>query len=206
MNPQNSFFASLQALIIAAGASSRMGQDKAKVRVHGRSNFERILHCCSKFPLQKPLVLVRGCYRDNPAPQSKLRLIINEQWEQGRTGSIQCALKAAPSPFTLLWPIDIPFVQSATLAALFKACQNSERGVDLWIPSHQNRRGHPIIFTKKFGARLLKIGADQSMRRLFDGAHIQHVTVDDPAIRWDINDRATLEQLLRSGALKKGQH
>lgn len=177
----------LQPLIIAAGKSSRMGQDKASLKLGQVSNFARILQTCASLsPILKAL-LVRGHYKDRPKATEPFDILIHEDWAQGRMSTIQAGLKARQSSHYLLWPVDIPLVSKDTVQELWRRCQRSHDRFDLWIPSIHQRRGHPIIFNETLAQDILKQEPDTPLRRLFESRRIEHVNVDDEAILWDLN-------------------
>jgi molybdenum cofactor cytidylyltransferase len=196
--PKQALRMTLQPLIIAAGASSRMGQDKAELIIDGLMNFTRIVNSCSLAGLQKAPVVVRGCYTELPGHSEDVRLVINTKWSLGRTGSIQAGLRAAPGSFYLLWPVDIPLVRLSTIEALVEICERQSRSKELWIPSYNQRRGHPIIFNEEFARRILQLSPDVSLRSLFPDSLLQHVAVDDASILRDINSAEDLHAIRRN--------
>ncbi|MDF1666901.1 MAG: NTP transferase domain-containing protein, partial [Planctomycetota bacterium] len=103
-------------------------------------------------------------------------------------------VKARQSSHYLLWPVDIPLVNKATVQELWQSCQRDHDRFDLWIPSIHQRRGHPIIFNEELAQDILNQGPDASLRGLFENRRISHVEVEDEAILWDLNTPEAAQQ------------
>src|SRR5271154_5794289 len=92
------------AIVLAAGASTRLGQPKQLLRVDGESLLRRTV----RFAIDSgclPVFVVLGCDATALTPQLgdlAASAIINDQWQAGMASSLQAGLHAAldtsPSP------------------------------------------------------------------------------------------------------------
>jgi molybdenum cofactor cytidylyltransferase len=168
-------------LVLAAGASSRMGRPKAALPFGDTTALGLVLGACSAAGLGPALVVtgaapdaVRGAV---PAGETVL-LVDNPRWSSGRTTSIQAGLAALPADAQafLLWPVDVCLPGAEVVRALLAArAREPERLA--WIPSHAARRGHPALFAR----------AVALVRALADEGQVCHVAVDDPFVLRDMD-------------------
>lgn len=183
-------------LILAAGASQRMGRPKAGVWVGGRPGLERIARVCRALGLAPPVVVVgahgaaaRACLRSG-------RLVPNPRWAQGRTTSIQAGLAAiGAAPAVLLWPVDVCLPGAEVLAALLAARRRAPAQA-LWVPSYAERRGHPVLLGPAAQAALRALGPAQSAREVIRACaaegRVEHVVVSTESVLTDLNRPADL--------------
>jgi nicotine blue oxidoreductase len=175
---------------VAAGASRRMGRPKALLPYEGTTFVGHLWSLLNSLPLAwRRVVTSPGL------PLVDYPCLINPETERGPIGSIQLALRngAQDCPWLLVLAVDRPTIALSTLLALVEAAQ--QPSAELWVPSYQGRRGHPIVFGQACYADLLL--APEA--RWVAHRHLRaEVAVDDPAI-FDQFD--TPEEL---AAMKKG--
>lgn len=179
-------------LVLAAGASRRMGRPKASVWVGGRPALERIVRTCGAFGMAAPRVVVGA----HPCPALGCRLVHNPRWAQGRTTSIQAGLAAiGPVPAVLLWPVDVCLPGVEVVGALLEARRRVPRRA-LWVPSYGGRRGHPVLLGPRAQSALRALGPQQPAREVVRSfaavGEVEHVVVDDPGVLIDLNRPADL--------------
>jgi molybdenum cofactor cytidylyltransferase len=135
----------LAAIILAAGASRRMGTPKALLEWQGRSFLEHLIallgQCCH------PVIAVLGhdaeAIRGNLRDPAAARLIENLLPERGMLSSLQCGLRALEpqTPGFLFAPVDQPALPPSVPPRLASLVQ---QGALIAIPRYQGRRGHPV--------------------------------------------------------------
>jgi len=108
--------APLYGLVLAGGASTRMGQDKATLAYHGRAQlqwaYELLTGVC-----ERSYVSVRPDQRDEPT-RASLPQIVDTQPGIGPMAGISAALAAHPRAAWLILACDLPFLSRDTLAHL----------------------------------------------------------------------------------------
>lgn len=173
-------------LVLAAGASTRMGRPKAALPVGGVPALRRVLQAAAAAGLG-PAVVVSGAdptaVRDaaagaDPPP----RLVEHPGWAQGRTSSLQAGLLALP-PGTaafLLWPVDVCLVGPEVVRALLEA-RREQPAARAWVPSHAGRRGHPALFASQVTPAFLALGPDAPAREVLRALAGQGAVVHVPA-------------------------
>jgi CTP:molybdopterin cytidylyltransferase MocA len=182
-------------LILAAGASTRMGRPKAALPFGDTTALGLVLRACAATGLGRALV-VAGAAPDDvraavPAGEA-VQLVDNPRWAAGRTTSIQAGLAALPADAHafLLWPVDVCLPGADVVRALLAARADEPSRLG-WIPSHAGRRGHPALFARAVAPRLLALGPDEPardvVRALADEGRVCHVPVDDPFVLRDMD-------------------
>jgi molybdopterin-guanine dinucleotide biosynthesis protein A len=110
--------APLLGLVLAGGASRRMGQDKASLTLHGRPQLDwarELLarHCNEVF------VSIRAGQHDDPVRRGQ-RVIIDTHDGAGPIAGIAAAQAAHPDHAWLVLACDLPFVDDACIETLVR--------------------------------------------------------------------------------------
>ena len=137
-------------VILAAGASSRMGRPKALCDFDGRTCIELALDACRQASLAPPIVVLgfQAATIRRRVRFGNATVVMNEGAERGQTSSLKAGLSALPdhAEAFLLYPVDFPLVCAAELGLLVTAWRARSSGRRIFIPSHDGRRGHPVLF------------------------------------------------------------
>lgn len=97
----------LAAFVLAGGRSTRMGQDKSLLSLAGRPLIE---HAISKLRHLTPDVFILG---DRTELASFAPLVPDLRESCGPLGGMEAALTHAPHEWTLILPVDMPFLPTA---------------------------------------------------------------------------------------------
>lgn len=123
-------------VVLAAGASSRMGQPKALLRLpDGRTLLRAWLD------LLPQGVVVAGAVVEPLRAELRPgeRLVVNPDWETtGPLESLICALSEQSAPRVVVTPVDAPPCTQRDLARLVQGSAPAVLG-------HQGRPGHPVL-------------------------------------------------------------
>ena len=190
----------ISGLILAAGESSRMGQDKALLTYRGRTFLETILQTLREAGINS-LAVVLGHHAEAIQRAVNLQgaqLVINRDYQRGQTSSLQVGLKALESPdleAVVFHLVDHPAVSVETLKQLLESFRKSAAPVV--IPTFQGRRGHPVLLGRALFKELLDLspdeGANTVVRKYRDAT--QFVELDDRGILLDVDDAETYRRL-----------
>lgn len=190
-------------VILAAGASSRMGRPKALLDFGGRCALELVLDAVAG--LAEPIVVLGP---DRAAVEARValpRVALNPDPASGQTASLRAGLALLPAEaegFAFL-PVDVALVTRghvARLAAAFRA----EPGKSVFIPSHRQRRGHPVLCRRELAVEILALESGASARAavLRDPGRIGYVVFDDA---YTLMDMDTQEDYARALAAWRGR-
>lgn len=169
----------IAAVVLAAGASTRMGRPKALLR-HGERSFVACAVDLATLAGCAPIVVVTGAQAiDEPLAA---RIVENPGWPLGQLSSLQRGLAALADPSgVLVLTVDRPHLQPATIVALVAAFGDAPECV--WQPEHAGQRGHPLIWPAALLPALRALPPDGDPRPLLreHAALRRSLAVDDPA-------------------------
>lgn len=193
----------LGAVVLAAGASTRMGSPKPLLRLGAESYLERIIATLARVPVD-PVVVVLGHRAEQVRSESRLgatRVVVNARWRHGMLGSLQAGVRELRSDEQiaglLLTLVDSPRFAASTIRGLAAAWAATRAAIV--VPTHGGRHGHPVIFGRALWPEILDAPAETGARAVVD-AHrdeMLEVYVDDP---WVLRDADTPEDHARMGA------
>jgi molybdenum cofactor cytidylyltransferase len=192
----------IAAIILAAGASERMGYPKALLPYRGRPFLTGILEACQAAGMEHNVVVL-GYYEDkirSTIDLSDAIVATNTELDAGPIGSIRAGIRALagkPVEAAVIWPVDRPHVGVATVSALVDVFRESH-GV-IVVPTHDGRRGHPVLFGKAVFEELLAAPNDEGARAVVhkEPARVVEIPVDDMAVLEDFNTPEDYKGLLR---------
>ena len=111
----------LSGIVLAGGLSRRMGQNKAELRLNGKTFLELQVDKLRALGIEDVMLSGTDC----PSLPGT-RAIPDEYTGRGPLGGLHACLKAARNPVCLVVSVDVPLVPSATLAQL---CRTHTGGI-----------------------------------------------------------------------------
>ena len=189
------------AIVLAAGASRRMGRPKALLPLGDRSFIRRIVDTLDAAGVTNIFVIVRPDTRDAVAAEiafaPKARVVVNTRAEDGQLSSLITGLDTADAPgveAVMVTLVDVPLVRPATVQSLIARAGVSASPILRAV--HGGRHGHPVIFKREvFGALRAAdpaVGAKAVMRAI----GVEDIEVDDPGILQDVDTPEDYTSLL----------
>jgi molybdenum cofactor cytidylyltransferase len=164
---------SIAAILLAAGASQRLGQPKQLLEFEGETLIDRALRLAQEAGAN-PLVAVLGVHHQEiwAAVQTKnVTAVINGDWNQGIATSIHAGLRAAESlnraiPGALLLTCDQPRLAANHLRALLRSF--SMQSTPCCVAScYAGICGTPAVFPRSDFPDLYALRGDCGARTLF---------------------------------------
>lgn len=189
------------AILLAAGASSRLGQPKQLVTVGDEVLLERALRIAREAGAD-PILVILGA---NAQPiraridfQSAIP-VLNREWQQGistsiRTGLRELDIRAPESPCVLLITCDQPRLTAAHLRSLIAAFL-AQPAPAIAASYYAGSRGTPAVFPRSLFPQLLALQGDKGARGLIDAAFCPVVSLPFAGGEIDIDEPADLDRL-----------
>jgi len=180
------------AIVLAAGASTRLGQPKQLVALGGKSLLRRAAEAAVASGAS-PVIVVLGDKADAlMAELAGLPVLpmVNDDWQEGMGSSLRCAAKAiereAPSVTAVMCMVcDQPRISLVHLRALWDRYAASGRVIAV---RHGNRAGVPAIFPAKYLPDLAGITGDQGARSLLGRLSAEEIELFDlPEAAFDLD-------------------
>jgi len=162
-SPMNTFTTSsndisLTGILLAAGRSSRAGGLKALFEWNGETMIGSILFKLAE--LCNRIIVVTG-FEHHRIEEAVLKCnrpnvdcVQNDRWESGMFSSIQAGIRACTAEAScILHMVDQPHLPGAVYETLYSAFIHSSHA--MYIPTWNDRRGHPLIFRSEVGNWIL---------------------------------------------------
>ncbi len=187
-------------VILAAGASSRLGQPKQLLPYHEQTLLEHsITIALASVATQVVLVLGAGAAGIQPViKDDKLALIVNKQWQEGMASSIRFGLNQllqqnAGMQMVIFMVCDQPYVSTELLNNLVTLQQQTGRSIV--ASQYAATTGIPALFTKALFPELLQLKGDAGAKKLVMLHQADTVTIPFPLGSIDIDTAADYQAL-----------
>lgn len=187
-------------VILARGASARMGRPKGLLGVPGRPGESFVGALVATYGSLVPDGIVvttpdlAGAYRAalGPAPGVE---VVAAAAGGGTAATLAAALAAMPTGATHAWlqPVDMPLVAAGTLEILRDASRR--RPAQVVRPEYRGRPGHPVVLPVALAAELVAgpaAGQADVRELLAAGVPVAVRPVDDPGAVHDFDTPADL--------------
>jgi molybdenum cofactor cytidylyltransferase len=190
-------------IILAAGASTRMGTDKALLKFPGTEENFLSAQIASLKPHCEMVLVVAG--RNASALKTDVYrkaadLVVNPDPDRGQFSSLQVGLQALLNRgrnFALITHVDRIPPRSQTINALKDAFGGRARETWMVVPEYGGVHGHPVLAGREMIEAWLRAAVDSTAREVehANQTHIAYVSVDDPNIAANVNTPEEYERL-----------
>ena len=187
-------------IILAAGASTRLGQPKQKLAFKGKSLLQNaidaaVTSCCT------PVIVVLGANAENieaGLENECIHIIVNAEWPEGMSSSIRKGIeelqKTTPQVSdVILMVCDQPFVSAEILHQLIET--KAATGKKIVASSYNHTLGVPVLFDKIFFPELLLLKGQEGAKKLLDFHKESVAQIEFPGGDIDIDTRKDYEAL-----------
>ena len=197
----------IRAIVLAAGASSRMGQAKAALPLGqtGETVVARVVRTLLSGGLPD-VTVVAGAHIDAvrramPSHEPRARVVEHAGWEEGQLSSLIAGLDALDGPLleaVLVTLVDVPLVRPETVAAVVAEWRRTR--APIVRPAEGSRHGHPVVFDRSVFEDLRaadrNTGAKAVIARHRD--RVVNVEVSDPGAFIDLDTPGDYQRVLGS--------
>jgi molybdenum cofactor cytidylyltransferase len=192
---------SVAAIVLAAGASRRLGQPKQLLMHGGETLLDRAIRLIGEAGAP-PILVVLGADHERIRANVNMRRaipVINDKWELGIATSIHAGLAAldaiAPEAAgTVVMSCDQPRLTAEHLSALIGTfCAQSVPSIAASV--YAGVRGIPAVFPRQAFADLLALSGDRGARALLASPPCPVIEVDFHGGEIDIDTPEDLAQI-----------
>ncbi len=159
---------SVTAIILGAGESSRMGRPKLLLPFGDSTIIGTVISHVLASSVEKAIVVLGSNFESHREviKDYAVEIVNNKQYREGMFSSVKCGLEAVPDGADAVMVLlgDQPMIQADEMDQLIESYRNSEKGIA--IATHGNKRGHPILFGKKFISDINGYPGEASLRDL----------------------------------------
>ena len=108
-------------VVLAGGASSRMGRDKSDLTIEGKTFLEMQIEKGRKLGIND--ILLSGYHGEK---KYEYPIVPDRFPGKGPLGGLEACFRKAKNPYCLVLGVDVPLVPADELAAMIRQAQNSE--------------------------------------------------------------------------------
>ena len=192
---------SIAAIILAAGASRRMGQPKQLLPYRGQSLLECVIQCALASSC-RPVIVILGAHAEAIAPAIEhlpIAVIHNANWHQGMSSSIRCGVSYIrdnlPSTDGILFlTCDQPFVSTNLIETLIKRYNDSNKPIV--ASQYEGTMGIPVLFSPLFYSNLMQLEGDYGAKTLIQTYPSQVATINFPKGKIDLDTFVDYQKLI----------
>lgn len=184
----------IDAIILAAGLSSRMGANKLLLPYAGKPILQHVIDLVAALPFYSRTLVSRAESLAGVAIPKGFRCLINPTPEAGQSASMRLGLEAAAGDGYLFFQGDQPLLDAETVKAVLALAD----GGSIVVPRHAGRPGNPVFFPARLKSELMAVKGDRGGRSVRD-AHAmscRYVDIARPAPLWDVDSPEKYEILL----------
>jgi molybdenum cofactor cytidylyltransferase len=162
--------AKVSAILLGAGESKRMGVDKLSLPYGRKMVLEHCLEVLLRSKVREVIVVLGGGVKkvSHPLRGRMTKVVMNPHYKRGMSSSIQRGVQAVDpeSQGVLIALGDQPLLKTRTIDALIRSFAKEDKGIV--VPCFRGRRGHPVIFHKRYREDLLKLKGDVGGREIVE--------------------------------------
>ncbi len=190
-------------ILLAAGASTRLGQPKQLLEYEGQTLIKHAIDTALQV-IPTPLIVVLGANAEllkNEISSSKVHIVNNPNWEEGMSSSIRCGLhtllKISPAiDNVILMVCDQPYVSASLIKSLIAEREQALKGIIAC--TYKNTLGTPVLLNKKYFSQLLNLNGAEGAKKLIKKFPDDVSTISFPLGFIDIDTAEEYEQLINN--------
>jgi molybdenum cofactor cytidylyltransferase len=177
----------INAIVLAAGQSKRMGKLKPLLRFKDQTFLEHIISVLKNCDVDK-ITVVLGAGADKIKQSADLlgtNIVINKDYQKGQLSSLIAAIKQIPqdTQAILLCLVDNPFITEEVINKIVRKFK--ETNSPIIVPVFDKKRGHPTLFSKSLFNELLNAPQDKGAR------HVLYSN-EDKVLEIEVSERGIL--------------
>ncbi len=156
-------------IILAAGQSFRMGKDKLALPFKESTVLEETVKQILKSGFDDIIMVTRpGSHWEKVFANQNICIVENPDFRKGQASSVIAGLKEVdPAMQGVLFALgDQPLINSSIYKSLVQTYQSNLKPVT--YPTHNGKRGNPVIFDRSLWPALVKLKDDQGGRAVIN--------------------------------------
>jgi molybdenum cofactor cytidylyltransferase len=192
---------SFAGVILSAGASSRMGRDKALLPWRDGTFLSAAIRALQ--PVTELVIVVAGANVASLSPIADAHaafLAVNPDPQQGQFSSLKVGLQDVLNrgrDAAIVTLVDRPPAEVATIEQIKSTFLASDEGTWAVVPEYQGKHGHPFIIGREMIEAFLRAPVHSTARDVehANQEHILYVPVNDPLVVANVDTPEDFEKL-----------
>ena len=190
-------------VILAAGASTRLGRPKQLLQYQGKTLLAHAMNEAVNSKVDAVVVILGKDAKlfKKEIDEKKVRVAINSSWEEGMASSVRLGLDTLfnDKPYidaVIFMVCDQPHISSSILNELIKTQQKTTK--QIVTCNYGDSLGPPALFHKKYFKELVKLSGDAGARKIVQRNMNDVATISFPEGKIDIDTEEDYEKLKNS--------
>ena len=196
---------SFAGVVLAAGASSRMGRDKALLPWRDGTFLSAAIRALQ--PATELVIVVAGANAPTLEPVANAHaafMVINPEPERGQFSSLQVGLQEVLNrgrDAAIVTLVDRPAAEMETVQQIKAAFLASDERIWAVVPEYGGKHGHPIVIGREMIEAFLRAPAGSTARDVEHAHqnHIRYLPVNDPLVTANVDTPEDFERIIRMG-------
>ena len=180
----------INAIILAAGESRRMGKPKPLLRFEDTTFLEQIVSVLRLSCVDRITVVLGAKAKaiQKSIDLSGTNVVINKNYHKGQLSSLIAGLENTPAEAEaiLVCLVDNPFITTTLVDQIVGVFKNTKGPIV--VPVFNKKRGHPALFAKSLFKELINAPAQE-------GARYVLYSNEDKVVELQMSDSATLVRI-----------
>ena len=156
----------INAIILAAGQSHRMGKPKPLLRFNDKTFLEQIISVLKVTDVDR-ITVVLGAEAETikkSVDLSETNIVINKDYRKGQLSSLIAAIEDTPpeTEAILVCLVDNPFITKEIVNNIIRKFKETKKPIV--VPVFNKKRGHPTLFSRSLFNELLNAPEEQGAR------------------------------------------
>ncbi len=187
------------AVVLAAGKSERMKQNKLLLHLNGKTLIENVLDALETAEINVQVIVLGHKLEEiveiiKPRLE-RVKIALNVNYEKGMISSFQTGLiviSNVDAAFLILG--DQPIMDPNFLKAMVQRMDTNSEAL-IVCPIHNGKKGHPLLFRQELFGEIMNLGETQTIQDVIN-AHLDKLLLIE-APEWSLIDIDTPEDYMR---------
>jgi molybdenum cofactor cytidylyltransferase len=182
----------ISAVVLAAGQSKRMGQQKMLLPWGNITVIEKVIETLLNSGIDDIHIVVGGSYKQiiKILREYQLEFIINKNYRNGEMlTSLKLGIKSLhnDTEAALIVLGDQPQIESSIVQAILNRFKSSHNPIV--VPSYKMKRGHPLLISRQLWKSLLMLNTPMTLRDFLDenSKLIDYLIVNNSSVIQDLD-------------------
>ena len=156
----------INAIVLAAGESKRMGKSKPLLRFNDKTFLDQIISALKVSDVDR-ITVVLGAKAEmikNSIDLSGTNIVINKDYQKGQLSSLITAIEDTPqeTDAILVCLVDNPFITKEVINKIIAKFRETNNPII--VPVFNGKRGHPTLFSRSLFSELVNAPEEQGAR------------------------------------------